>query len=425
MTLSETDRRSAIVVMSPQDQQISESIFNALGALPTIDLMPFERMPFPNGAYLARIGIPVSPAMEMGIHGQVESLQRIKNVLVPVVITGNLDDPTVLDRINSILAEIGDGLKGGTNEGKGRYLSTESKLFHFLIMADARQDAHTNVRLGDDRTGTIFHGEANSARILARNLKYLGRSDGVVTLDYHSRRAARFFDAIGLPHINISAVGKFHQWLKSHGYLDGNSVIASCDYGDLTRAHELSQRTGIPIKAIIQKTRRDQVLEASLELTNVAGKRVFIWDDMISSAGTLVKNVDLLIDNGASEVVFMATHPVFAGGYEENIKQLKEKYGEKVKIVTTNSLSEEKNRLPAGVEIIDITDIITATAQILLEANSFADVITKLVDLGYVHNLQSPDEVIAIIKGELRTSSSTSQSGLQLQPSVTAPMSTS
>jgi len=70
----------------------------------------------------------------------------------------------------------------------------------------------------------------------------------------------------------------------------------------------------------------------------VEGKFCIIVDDMIDTAGTLVKAAQLLADSGASEVIACATHGVFSGSAMEKINNsvLKEVY-------VTDSIPQEQN----------------------------------------------------------------------------------
>lgn len=82
--------------------------------------------------------------------------------------------------------------------------------------------------------------------------------------------------------------------------------------------------------------------EVGIDVVNVSGKRVILMDDMISSGGTLVHTVELLLSQGAAEVLVCASHPVFAGReYYSQLQRLL-KY-DKVKIVmTTDTLPLER-----------------------------------------------------------------------------------
>ncbi len=409
--LSIETRPNAVIKMPLSDHQVPGYFLRAIFNIPGVRVMPQIRKYFPSGQHVTSVGFPLIPTIERGVHLMVEGFKQINNALIPANVTGNWDDRSVVDRVQTNLMEIGSVLRGESEPDHPQYLRPSSKIFHFLTLLDARQDDITtwyNPEAPEDEEFD-FIGEANYARLFAEMLKGPGHSDGVVTMDLHSRRAAKRFDEVGLPHINISAVSEFVKWLKKNGYTkdDSETMIASSDYGDLTRTLELSTRTGIKIGALIHKRREDQHLIAALEKGNVNGKKVIIWDDMISSAGTLKRDIELLLDKeGAKEVIFLATHPIFVGQYRKNIEDLKSKYGERVKIVVSNSLVVEKERMPLGVEKIDVTLIIKETAKVMLESESFEEARTRLTELGFVHDLLSPDDAMRIIKKSIELKAS-------------------
>lgn len=396
----------AVVKMPMADQQFPGYFLKPILGLPGARPMHLIKRYFPSGQHLTTVGFPLEPPITRGMHLAVEGFKQIGTVLVPANITGNWEDREVLDRIQTNLMEIGNVLRGPSVPDYPQYLNPACSICHLFILADVRQDDITTWYTPEEPEGgeMSFFGEANYARLLAELLKGPAHSDGIATLDLHSRRAGKLFDQVQLPHMNITALPKFIQWLTCHGYTkdDPDVIIASCDYGDLTRAWELSERTDIPIAALIHKRREDQDLIAALQIGNVKGKKVIIWDDMISSAGTLARDVDLLFKEGAAEVIFMATHPVFAGKYRENIKKIKnhKDYGHMVKIVTSNSLVVSSDRMPQGVEIVDIEEIVTETARCLM-TYSFPEAKSRLQNLGYIHELDSPDDAMIKISRKL------------------------
>ena len=66
---------------------------------------------------------------------------------------------------------------------------------------------------------------------------------------------------------------------------------------------------------------------------DVKGRTALIVDDMVDTAGTLVKTVDGLIESGAREVYAACTHPVLSGPAVERIAASKLK-----ELVSTNTI---------------------------------------------------------------------------------------
>ena len=115
-------------------------------------------------------------------------------------------------------------------------------------------------------------------------------------------------------------------------------TVVSPDAGGVERARAFAKRLGSPL-AIIDKRRTEvNVAEVMHIIGDVAGQHCLIVDDLIDTAGTLVKGAEALLEAGAKAVRACATHAVLSGPAVERIResQLEE-------VVVSNSipLSEE------------------------------------------------------------------------------------
>jgi ribose-phosphate pyrophosphokinase len=115
---------------------------------------------------------------------------------------------------------------------------------------------------------------------------------------------------------------------------ESDLVVVAADIGISKRARDVAVRLNAPL-AIMEKHRsgnddRSQIL---MVIGDVAGKVALVVDDEISTAGTLINNVNTLIERGAKEVYFCATHPIFSGPAIERIAASRVK-----EVVVTDSL---------------------------------------------------------------------------------------
>jgi len=77
-----------------------------------------------------------------------------------------------------------------------------------------------------------------------------------------------------------------------------NLIVVSPDAGGVERARFFAQKVGAPL-AIVDKRRTDiNVAEVMNVVGDVNGKTCLIIDDIIDTAGTLVKTVDALYASG-------------------------------------------------------------------------------------------------------------------------------
>jgi len=161
-----------------------------------------------------------------------------------------------------------------------------------------------------------------SARLVATLLETAGAS-----------RVLGFFD---IPVDHLFAMPVMIDYFKPQDIPD--LTVVSPDAGGVERARAFAKRLNSPL-AIIDKRREEaNVAEVMNVVGEVDGRNCILVDDLIDTAGTLVKGAEALIEKGAASVSACATHAVLSGAAVERIEnsELKE-------VVFTNSipLSEE------------------------------------------------------------------------------------
>src|ERR1700678_3153847 len=100
-----------------------------------------------------------------------------------------------------------------------------------------------------------------------------------------------------------------------------NLTVFSPDAGGVERARFFAKKVDAAL-AIVDKRRVEMnVAEVMHVIGDVNGRTCLIIDDLIDTAGTLVKTAAALVENGASEVYACASHAVLSGPAVENIRQ--------------------------------------------------------------------------------------------------------
>lgn len=153
-----------------------------------------------------------------------------------------------------------------------------------------------------------------SAKLVADLIQTAG-VNRVVTLDIHSDQIQGFFN---VPVDNLYGANIFLEYIKDS--ISENTVIASPDAGGVARARYFAKKLNINDLAIIDK-RREKANESEVMnvLGNVKGKDVIIIDDMVDTAGTLIKAARAFMNHGARSVRACITHGVLSGKALENI----------------------------------------------------------------------------------------------------------
>lgn len=152
-----------------------------------------------------------------------------------------------------------------------------------------------------------------TSKLVADLLERAGASR-IITMDLHANQIQGFFN-VPVDHLYSSAV--LIGFIRSLNIQD--LCVVAPDVGGAERARAYSKRLDAPL-AIVDK-RRERANES--EVVNIVGdvkdKNVFIIDDIIDTAGTLVKTASVLKEKGAHSIVAAATHGVLSGPAMERI----------------------------------------------------------------------------------------------------------
>ena len=173
-----------------------------------------------------------------------------------------------------------------------------------------------------------------SSKLVANLITEAG-ADRVLLFDLHAGQIQGFFD-IPADHLYAAPVlVKYFQDLA----LPDLTVVAP-DAGGVERARAYAKRLGAEL-AIIDK-RRDYDRLGEVEVLHVVGevegRTALIVDDMIDTAGTLVKAAEALKRNGAETVYATATHAVFSGPAIQRIEASPIK-----EVVVTDTIPTERS----------------------------------------------------------------------------------
>src|SRR6202163_2893973 len=166
-----------------------------------------------------------------------------------------------------------------------------------------------------------------SARLVANLIQTAG-ANRVLALDLHAAQIQGFFD---VPVDHLFAAPVMIEYFDSIGRRD--ITVVSPDAGGVERARAFAKRLNVPL-AIIDKRRTDaNVAEVMHIIGDVDGQHCLIVDDIIDTAGTLVKAAEALLAQGATGVTACATHAVLSGPAVERIER-----SEIQQVVVTNSI---------------------------------------------------------------------------------------
>lgn len=188
-----------------------------------------------------------------------------------------------------------------------------------------------------------------TAKLVANMLATAG-VDRVLTMNLHADQIQGFFD-IPLDHLTAAPVLAGH-FLKRDV---PDRVLVSPDVGNIKFGNEFASRIGSEL-AVIHKRRitGDETVAVSV-IGSVTGKNVMMFDDMITTAGTVCEAAKLVRKQGAKGVYVAATHGVFAGPAVERLVE-----ADLNEIVVTDTIplrSEVRERLK-NLTVLSVSDLI-------------------------------------------------------------------
>ena len=198
---------------------------------------------------------------------------------------------------------------------------TNENLMELLIMVDALK------RSSAERISAVipYFGYARqdrrprstrvpiSAKVVANMLQAVGVSS-VIMMDLHADQIQGFFD---IPVDNIYASPVLLGDLRQKNYDD--LLVVSPDVGGVVRARALAKQLSCDLAIIDKRRPKANVSEVMHVIGDIEGRNCVIMDDMIDTAGTLVKAAEVLKERGAKKVYAYCTHPIFSGPAIERI----------------------------------------------------------------------------------------------------------
>src|ERR1700760_4855141 len=148
--------------------------------------------------------------------------------------------------------------------------------------------------------------EPISARLMA-DLFHTAGADRLMSIDLHTAQIQRFFDG---PVDHLFALPVLSEYIGER-YKGVDFTVVCPDAGRVRRAEQWAARLGGQPIAFVHKPRDPLVpnqVVANRVVGDVEGRPCLLIDDMIATAGTIVKASEVLFEAGASEVIVAATH---------------------------------------------------------------------------------------------------------------------
>src|SRR5438309_7654086 len=189
-----------------------------------------------------------------------------------------------------------------------------------------------------------------TAKLVADLLTVAG-ANRVLALDLHAAQIQGFFD-IPVDHLHAAPV--INDYIRSLNIPVSDFVVLSPDEGSIKRALVYQKKLGGAI-AIVDKRRSSatETKQANLIGASLNGKVVVIFDDMISTAGSVVGAAHVARCNGAREVYACATHPVLCGPAIDRLRDAPLK-----QVVVTDSIPLTPDKQLPRIKVLSVAPLL-------------------------------------------------------------------
>jgi ribose-phosphate pyrophosphokinase len=158
--------------------------------------------------------------------------------------------------------------------------------------------------------------EPITGRLIADLLTTAG-VNRVLTIDLHAGQIEGFFN---IPVDHLRAMPLFADYLARKAL--SNAVVVAPDDGAVRRSKQLADRLDLPLAVIFQRRVAADTKEPVEVVGEVEGRVPIMIEDIIDTAGTVNRAVDVLVSKGCiPEIYICATHPVFAGPALERLSR--------------------------------------------------------------------------------------------------------
>ncbi|MCD6380157.1 ribose-phosphate pyrophosphokinase [bacterium] len=186
-----------------------------------------------------------------------------------------------------------------------------------------------------------------SAKLIANLIETSG-AHRVLAFELHAAQIQGFFD---IQVDNLFATPVFLEYIKKKKLI--NPVVVSPDVGGIKMGRAFAKKLGADLAIVDKRRMTPDASEVMNIIGDVSGRDIIIFDDIISTAGTITQAAAELKKEGAGRIVAAAAHPVFSG---DALERLDKSVIEEV--VVTNSIPFSDGDKCGKVKVVDISSLL-------------------------------------------------------------------
>jgi ribose-phosphate pyrophosphokinase len=201
---------------------------------------------------------------------------------------------------------------------------------------------------------------AIGAKLMA-NLITAAGAHRIMTMDIHAAQIQGFFD-IPVDHLDASVI--FVPHIKNLNL--PNLTIASPDMGGSYRARTFAKFFNAEVVICDKQRKRANEIESMSIIGDVTGRDVVLMDDICDTARTLAKAASLIMENGATSVRAVCTHPVLSGDAYKTVED-----SALTELIVTDTIATVKSS--PKIKVLSTADLFSRAIANVNEHGSISD----------------------------------------------------
>lgn len=207
-----------------------------------------------------------------------------------------------------------------------------------------------------------------TGRLVADLLETAG-ADRVIMVDLHAGQVQGFFQ---VPVDELTAMPRLVDYFIGRDL--PNPVVVATDIGISKKARDFANAINAPL-AIVEKRRlgNEDRVESLNVIGDVGDQPAILFDDEISTGGTMLASVEAITARGASEIYVVATHGVLPGDASARITSVP--HIKELVITDTVPLSEDK--VNSKIKVISIAPLLGEAIRRIHEGRSVGALFTR------------------------------------------------
>jgi len=197
---------------------------------------------------------------------------------------------------------------------------------------------------------------------LAANLLTTAGAARVLTMDLHSSQIQGFFD---IPFDHLYAAPVLIQYFRDLAIPD--LVVVAPDVGSIKMARAYAKRLGGSLALVDKRRTRADDSEVMNVIGDVQGQNAVIFDDVISTGGTIANAAAALKEQGAKEIFVGATHAAFSDETEKTLGRSPVR-----EVVVTDSIPQPPDRLGSKIRVLTVSGLLGEAIRRIHEERSLS-----------------------------------------------------